>query len=464
MINASRALALLGCLALAAACSSEGAGQEGGSRGGPGAGRFPGKSGAGQGGGFGAERPAAAVPVEVAAASRQSIASWIESNCTLEAENEVDLVARISSPVVELNVEEGMKVARGDLLARLDDRELRAAAEISRVSLEEARMAWERAGKLREGDLISPEAWDAAVSRYETARAQHEADRIQLGYTEIRAPFDALVVTRYITLAEHISVNDPLFRISDFEPLLCPVQLPEKDLPGLRPGQNAYVTLAAWPGRRFDARVQRIRPVVDAATGTVRVTLEVRTEGDLRPGMFGRVFVEMDRREDAVVIPKAALSLDSIGDTVYVARDGTAARRDVKLGFRDGEKVEVLSGLEEGEQVVVVGQDGLSDGTPIQVLERGQGVAGGAPPGAAPGARREAGGGDATGAREAAGPGGGPGGEAAAKGGREGPGSFDPANLTPEMIERIKERMRARGLTEEQIEERLRMMRARAGE
>ena len=98
------------------------------------------------------------------------------------------------------------------------------------------------------------------------------------------------------------------------------------------------------------------------------MTLEVAAKEKLRPGMFASVFLETETRDGALVIPKTALALESIGDTVYVMSDGVAERREVTLGFREGDAVEILSGLEEGEQVVSVGQDGLSDGTPIQVL------------------------------------------------------------------------------------------------
>lgn len=441
-------------VALAPSCSTGEADQASGGS----AGRSP-RQGAGHPGGPGgsgagawSKAAAAAVPVEVAPVQRRPISSFIESNCTLEAENEVDLVARIAGPITELNVEEGDKVKKGELLAKIDDRELRATAEISRVALEEARQAWERSKKLVDQSMISPEEWDQAVSKYESAKAEYDAALIQLGYTEIRAPFDALVVTRYIHLAQHIATNAPLFRISDFEPLLCPVQIPEKELPELRVGQSAYVTMTAWPDRRFHASVRRIRPVVDASTGTVRVTLEVHTEGDLRPGMFGRVFVEMNRHDKALVIPKAALSLESTGDTVYTVDGGKAERHDVTLGFRDGDDVEVLSGLDEGQKVIVVGQDGLSDGTPVQVLAAGgipgdggaEETAGAAPGANAPGARAD-------------------GSRAGAPGGA-GKAGMDPSKMTPEQIEQLKERMRSRGLSEEQIQERLRRMQAQPAE
>ena len=433
------ALVILGQLMLA--CGGNGG--PGGPSGGQ-AGRAPGGSGTGPPGGFGAGGPAASVPVEVAAVQRRSISSFIETNGTVEAENEVDIVARVTAPIVELKVEEGMEVRQGQLLARLDDSEIKSQAEISRVNLKEAELSYERAKTLRDSLLVSPEEFEQAQTRVDTARAQYESDRIQLSYTEIRAPFGGLIVSRYIDLAQQVNPGNPLFRISDFIPLLCPIQVPERDLPRLRLGQRAYLTFEAWPGERFTAEVLRIRPVVDAATGTVRVTLDVDAQGRLRPGMFARVYVETETRDDTLVIPKAALSLESIGDTVYVAAGEAASRRSVDLGFREGDFVEILTGVEEGEQVIVVGQDGLSEGTPVNVLA-------------------------VDGAQVAQRPAPSPGqGSAMAGQGRplqgQGPegdmprgpdGRPDFSKMSPEQLERAKEFMRARGLTDEQIEERL---------
>lgn len=385
-------------------------------------------------GGPGGGRPAAAVPVEVTKVERRSISSYIETNGTLEAENEVDLVARITAPVVDLKVEEGMQVDKGQILARLDDSELRARVEISRATLQEAEQVFGRAESLQENQLISPEEYDQVVTRLDTARAQSESDRIQLGYTEIRAPFAGLVVTRHIHYAEQVNAGMPLFRISDFNPLLCPIQIPERNIPQVQVGQQAYLTLEAWPGERFPARVLRVRPVVDAATGTVRVTLEVETGGRLRPGMFARAFVQTETRSDALVVPKSALSLESIGDTVYVAEGDSASRREVQLGFKEGDSVEVVSGVSEGERIIVVGQDGLSDGTPIQILSGlGEG----------PAAEVQV---------SASGSGPGP---ATGDLPRGPDGRPDFSQMTPQQLEGVKESMRSRGLTEEQIEERI---------
>ena len=418
-----RASLVLCCLVIAAGCGGNPTEGHAGGHGPPGG--APGMGGRPSG------ESTAAVPVEVVPVVRRGIASYIETNGTLEADNEVDIVARTAGPVVELLAEEGDEVTRGQLLARLDDIEYRTQLEIARVTKNETRLSFERAKRLNEEQLISPEAYEQALAGFESATAQYEGSRIQLGYTEIQAPFSGKIIQRYVDLAEQVSANAALFRISDFDPLLCPIQIPERALPRLRVGQSAYLTVEPYPEERFEAEVLRIRPVVDADSGTVRVTLEVKARGLLRPGMFARVYVETDRHEDALVVPKAALSLESIGDTVYVADGPTASRREVELGFTEGDHVEILSGVAEAESVIVVGQDGLSDRTPIEVLE--------------PGTDRPV----APAVAEGAGP-------------RPGGGGFDPSNMTPEQLERAKEMMRSRGMTEKQIDERLERMRERA--
>jgi membrane fusion protein (multidrug efflux system) len=224
------------------------------------------------------------------------------------------------------------------------------------------------------------------------------------------------VVTRYIRLAQHVTPGTALFRISDFTPLLCPIEIPEKDLPRLHIGQPARIHVEAFPGEAFAARVQRIRPTVDASTGTVTVTLEVDGRRALRPGMFASVSLQTAVKDAALVIPRAALVLDSIGDTVFVREGDLAARREVRLGVREEDEVEVIEGLSEGEQVIVLGQEGLADGTPVSVLED-----------------------EAT-----TGPSGGPPDES--------------------RIEEMRARMRERGMSDDQIEQRLEQMRQRGAQ
>ncbi len=444
-------------------------------QGGPGGGRPGGRGGGPPGGlspGFGG--PASAIPVKVTSVIRRDIADYLETNGSLEAENEVDIVARTTGPIVELNVEEGDFVRAGQVLARIDAAEIEAQLGIARVNLAEAELAWNRAQDSYREELISQEAYDLARSYFDGAAAQIVGTEILLDYTVIRAPFAGLIIERVIKNAEHVSTNARLFRISDFDPLLCPIQLPEKDLPRLKLEQAAHLTVEAWPGARFPARVLRISPVVDPATGTVKVTLEVQGQGRLRPGMFASVFVETDIHENAIVVPKQALVLESTADTVYaVVDDGEggkmAQRRELALGYEESDSLEALSGIAEGEDVVIVGQDSLSDQTPVLIGEREGPPAApamlttlpaGGPESSAQVAagRAAAAAGGATDVRRAAPGPRGPGGPGGLRGGP--PGGFDPSQLTPERIEMMRSRMKEFGMTDEQIDQRIEAMKS----
>jgi membrane fusion protein (multidrug efflux system) len=368
---------------------------------------------------MGGGQPSAAVPVQVEPVPRRSISQYLETNGTLEAENEVDIVARTSGPVTEINTEEGRLIRAGQLLARIDEREARNQVAISSVARDEAKLAFDRAKSSWDQGLVSQEAYDTALSKLSSAEAQLESAEIQFAYTEITAPFDALVVTRDIKLAQYVTPGNTLFRISDFTPLLCRVEVPEKDFPHIRIGQPAHIRVEAYPGDSFSAEVARLRPTVDAATGTFTVTLEVEGQNKLRPGMFASVYLQTDTHDDAIVIPRDALVLDSLGDTVFVKSGDDAERREVQLGLRSENSVEVLEGISEGDLLIVVGQDGLADGTPVTVI-------GDEPP--APASTAD-----------------------------------DSSGPPPEAVEMMRQRMKERGMSDDEIEQRLQQIREGGG-
>ena len=409
--------------ALACGPSAEEGAAPGGGRGSaggrPGAGGPPGGFGGGEGAGT-------AVPVEVVEILPGEISAFIETNGTLEAEREVDIVARAGGPLVALHTEEGMQVKAGELLAQIDEAEPRAQVEIAKVALQDAELVHNRAKASLENAVVSQEVYDAALSALESARAQLVGNEIQLSYTQIAAPFDGLIIQRAVKFGETVTVGQQLFRISDFDPLLCTIGVPERDLTRLSIGQPAILEVEAFPGELFQGRVLRISPVVDPATGTIRVTLEVDRHGRLSPGMFAGVRLVTDVRDNALIMPKRALSLESLADSVFVIEDGVAYRRNVTLGYEEDDRVEVTAGLSANDRVIVVGQDGLTDATPVQVLVG---------PGAEEPRSRTA---------DAGGPPGGSG-------------------MTEERRAAMRERMRARGMTDEQIDARLAAMETGGG-
>jgi membrane fusion protein (multidrug efflux system) len=152
--------------------------------------------------------------------------------------------------------------------------------------------------------------------------------------------------------------------------LLAVLHVPERELRVLKKGLPVSVSVDAWPGKMFEGEVTRISPVIDPETGTFRVTAEIVDSGNkLKPGLFGRVQVLYDFHEDATVIPRSAvISEDDQNHVFVIAENGIASRRAIELGYEKDGLVEIISGIEVGEQVVTAGKGSLNNGTAVEVI------------------------------------------------------------------------------------------------
>jgi len=144
--------------------------------------------------------------------------------------------------------------------------------------------------------------------------------------------------------------------------------VPEREIATLKAGQAVQLTVDALPGKTFDGRIDRVSPVVDAGSGTFRVICAFDGGGLLQPGMFARIRINYDQRADALVIPRTALLEDGGAPAVFTVKGGKAVRSELKLGYVDGEWVEVRGGLRAGDPVVVAGKSALREGSAVQVI------------------------------------------------------------------------------------------------
>jgi membrane fusion protein (multidrug efflux system) len=313
----------------------------------------------------------AAIPVQVAAVKRGEISLSLMQTTTIEAIRTVDILTKVSGQVVKLPVEEGVKVKKGDLLAELNEAELQIEFMKTKISMETDKTMLERAQKMLDKKLIAEENYEITRLQYESSKAAHEAARLQLDYTHVRAPFDGVITVRNIELGQRVNVNQSLFVVADFDPLRAKIYVPEKDIGRIYEGQRAKITIEAEPGSGFSGIVKMISPVVDPSSGTSKVTIDIEdARGKLKPGMFASVFITTETHDDALIIPKKALILESDLDQVYIYKDGNAHKVNLKVGFTSGEDLEVLSGLDEGDLVVIAGQDGLREGLPLRIPDR----------------------------------------------------------------------------------------------
>jgi RND family efflux transporter MFP subunit len=279
------------------------------------------------------------------------------------------VLAEAEGRVEDLRVEEGDRVRRGQILAQLVRQDAEIAVRKAEARAESARTAHERAVRMVGEELMSPEAFDRIKTDHDVAQQELAEARWRLEKTTIRAPFGGRVTERNIRPGQHVRPGDALFTVADFDPLIARIYLPEKDVVGLREGRDARITLKADERTRFHGRIRQISPVVDTATGTVKVTIEAtEPPAEVRPGAFVTIDIVRETRPRAVLVPREAVVRDHLDAYVFVAVDGVAARRPVALGLEEGGRIEVLSGLTPGEQVIVAGQGSLKDGAAITVV------------------------------------------------------------------------------------------------
>lgn len=316
-----------------------------------------------------AEEETPPVPVEVSRAVRGDVFAVYTGTASLESDEEALVVAKVGGEVEKIFFEEGDTVREGQVMARLDGDRLRLEMEQARANLQKLEQEYERNVELHERKLVSAGAFENIKYDLESQRAAYDLARLELDYTEIKAPISGIVSERFIKVGNTIAIGDPVFNITDLDPLLAYLFVPEREFRKLRSGQPAEVTLDAIPGERFEAQILRISPVVDPQTGTFKVTLAVKDQADrLKPGMFGRFRIVYDARENAVLVPRVAVVDDEESQAVFVVEDGQARQRDVRVGYSRGDKVEIVEGLDGGERVVTIGQTGLAEGARVEVV------------------------------------------------------------------------------------------------
>ena len=343
-----------------------------------------------------------AVPVEVVEIQRGPIALHRTFSGTLEALAEFVVAPKVSGRVERLHVDISDPVTRGQILAELDSEEyVQAVAQaeadlaVARANLVEAESGLEiatreidRVKTLRKRGVASESQFDVSradqlskQARFEIAKAQlarEEASlataKIRLGYTKVTADWGGqddqrVVAESYVEEGDTVSENAPLLSIVELDPLTGVIFVPEKDYARLEPGQPASLTTDAFPGERFEGRIDRISPVFQEATRQARIELMIENpDHRLKPGMFIRATVELEQEQDATSVPDRALTKRDDRTGVFVVRDNgrTVQWQEVNVGIREGDRVQV-KGKDLSGRVVTLGQQLIDDGSKITI-------------------------------------------------------------------------------------------------
>lgn len=309
------------------------------------------------------------IPVEAGLAERGSVSAYYSTTATLEAEDEADVVAKTNGIIREIFVEEGTYVAAGRPLLQLDDSQYKLEVERADANVKRLESDFIRNKTMFEQNMVSAEVFDRAKYEYESQKATLELAKLNLEYTTVRAPISGVVSERMVRTGNMVVPNQAVFRVTTMDPLKAILHLPEHEMQKIKAGQPVLMEIDAVPGVTFQGSVERVSPVVDRTTGTFRVVALVRDQQNrLKPGMFARVRVVYDTRNETLVIPKLAVINDGGRNSVFVVNDSLVQKRSITLGYANGTKVEVINGLVDGDVVITVGHNSLRDSTRVEII------------------------------------------------------------------------------------------------
>lgn len=351
----------------------------------------------------GASGAGGAPAVEVARVELMRLTDDAQAVGSLRSRQSVVVRPEVSGRVTQLNFRDGQRVRRGQVLVQLDDQLPRAQIQQARAELSIATANHKRNQELVAQNFISQRQVEESAANLQVAQAKLSLAEATAARLRIVAPFDGVAGIRSANIGDYLKDGSDIVNLEDLDAVFVDFRLPERFQTKLRPGQVAVVQTDALPGRKWNAVIQAIDPLVDANGRSVgiRGCIDNR-QLQLRPGMFARITAVFGERADAMVVPEEAIVPQGNRQMVVKLVDGpdqdsrTAQRVEVRTGIRQPGRVEIVEGLKAGDVVVVAGQQRITrDGMPVRVLDlaaggkaggNGQAPANGAPAAATEGA------------------------------------------------------------------------------
>lgn len=288
---------------------------------------------------------------------------------TLKANESIIVRPEVEGVIKEVRFKSGASVAKGDVLFVLEDgvyramkKEAQAKVDLWKGKYERAKILYERkAGTLREQE----------ESFAQLTMAQADLDKVnrQLKKTTIRAPFNGVVGLKTISPGAYVRPGEDLVTLDDLDPMNIEFRLGENMIDKLEVGKVVQVEIDGFPDNVFEATIEAIDTNVDPMGHSIRVRAQLANKEELfKPGLFGKVKLLVSAHEDVIMVPESAVESRGNQDYVYRVEDGKALMTFVKTGGRNGEKIEILAGLEPGQVVIVAGQMKVQDKWPVKAV------------------------------------------------------------------------------------------------
>lgn len=322
------------------------------------------------------ERPAIAVEVEKVRLG--SIVQRIKVVGNLKADNEVTIHPEIDGKIKALNFKEGQLVNEGDALVEIEDASYRAKAKESQALYDFAKLELDRYSRLSEQSAGALKNKEKAQGDLLQAEARLEQAKLQLANTVIRAPFAGYIGLKQFSAGSLIDPRTELLTLVDVDPIKVDYRVPAKYLLSISKGQQVKVSVDSFPGEIFKATIEAIDPKVDPTANSVLVRAYIPNEdGRLKPGLFARVDMVVGSKDNTLLLPESAVLTSGDDSSVFVVLDGkigdkpvkAAVKRQVVTGMSESGVIEIVRGLNEGDDVVSVGQTKVQDGAPVRIVD-----------------------------------------------------------------------------------------------
>jgi membrane fusion protein (multidrug efflux system) len=314
-----------------------------------------------------AAAPPDAVEVQTFVVVAQPLQRELVAVGSLRSDESVTVASEIAGRITRVGFDEGQPVKRGALLFELDDAVYRAEVEQARANLALSQRSAARADELFAQKLIAAQDRDQTAATLQVNRAALQLAEARLDKTRITAPFDGVAGLRLVSPGTYVQAGQALATVEALARMKLDFRLPELALPALAVGQPLQLEVDALPGQAFTGEVYAIDPRVADDSRSIGVRARVSNEqGRLRPGLFARVRLVVERKTDALVIPEQAIQPRGDQLFAFVVQDGQARMRAIRLGQREPGKAEVIEGLRAGEAVVISGLQRLADGVAVR--------------------------------------------------------------------------------------------------
>ncbi len=328
-----------------------------------------------------AKRPPSPPTVRVILPKRGPITRFVTLPGDVRAYQQATLYAKVAGYLKIITVDKGDEVKEGALLAEIEVPELLPDRAKYRAEVEVAGIDYKRLSESQKKapDLVMPQTVDDARGALDVAKANLERTETLLGYAKITAPFTGIVTRRMVDPGAFIPAatsgsaaqNAAIVTLSDFNRVRLQVAVPEVEASLVATGQPVTFTVEGLPGRTFEGQVTRFSYALDENAKTMLAEIELPNPRlELRPGMYALVKIGIERRENALLVPAAALVQEKAGASLFLLVGDKAKKTSVKTGFNDGQQVEIVTELSPGQPIVVAGAQPLNDGQSVKVEER----------------------------------------------------------------------------------------------